>query len=245
MLNYKKIFVLLSVFTIAIYLNGCKSVEESFPSRNTSPLADTLALKIMQATNFDAWENTGAIQWEFPGGHKHLWDRKRNYAQVVWKKYRVIINLGTKEGRAWKEGVEVKGADLKELLESAWQYWANDSFWLNPFAKFFDEGTERSIVTTKKGNEGLLITYNSGGTTPGDSYLWLPDDNGLPYRGRMWVQIIPIKGFGISWEGWQDLETGARVATEHKLSFINLKLKNVKAATTLQELVGSDVFNEL
>ena len=233
------------IVVIITALSGCASVEKAFPTRDNSARADTLAQKIMNATGYEQWQQTGAIQWEFPGGHSHLWDKHRNYAKVEWKKHRVILDLGTKKGRAWKDGVEVQGDDLEKLLAEAWQFWANDSFWLNPFAKFFDNGVERSIVTTKSDEEALLVTYSSGGTTPGDSYLWVPDENGLPYEGRMWVQIIPIKGFTVSWESWQDLDTGSKVATEHKFAFINLKLSNVKAASTLEELVGSDVFSEL
>lgn len=52
-----------------------------------------------------------------------------------------------------------------------------------------------------------------------------------------WVQIIPVAGIEVTWEGWQELSTGAKVATEHEgggrlMTFIT----NVEGAETLEAL---------
>lgn len=46
--------------------------------------------------------------------------------------------------------------------------------------KVFDKGVERTLIKTKNNKDVLLVTYTSGGSTPGDSYLWLLDDNEKP-----------------------------------------------------------------
>jgi hypothetical protein len=49
-----------------------------------------------------------------------------------------------------------------------------------------DEGTTRSLVKNEDKTNGLLVSYASGGVTPGDAYLWKLDANGLPQSYKMW-----------------------------------------------------------
>ena len=97
-----------------------------------------------------------------------------------------------------------------------------------PF-KVFDKGTSRSIVTLEDGSEGLLVSYASGGTTPGDSYLWKLQANGFPESYQMWVGIIPIGGMEATWEDWQIMDSGCFLPTSHKLGPVTLFMGNVKA----------------
>ena len=130
------------------------------------------------------------------------------------------------------------------MLEKAWVFWCNDSFWLNPIAKLFDEGTRRSLVSVPDSGEGplrgLLVAYDSGGVTPGDAYLWLVGQDGLPRAWRMWTQILPLGGIEASWEGWQSLPNGARVATRHRLPIFTLELSDIRAAASAAELSGGE-----
>jgi hypothetical protein len=52
--------------------------------------------------------------------------------------------------------------------------------------KLRDPGTSRSIVMQDE-KEALMVTYTSG-STPGDSYVWILDEN-IP-AWRMWVSIV-------------------------------------------------------
>jgi len=182
-----------------------------------------------------AWDNTGVIQWSFPRGHDYVWDKKRHLTEVKWDNKKALIDLQKVEGKAWVDGAEVTGEAGKKLVKEAWGYWCNDSFWLNAPAKVFDGGTERSVVTLKDGSKGLLVTYKGGGATPGDSYLWMLDSNGLPTSYKMWTSIIPLGGVAATWSDWQTLPTGAKVATSHELSIggMSIPITNIKAATDL------------
>ncbi len=236
-----------SIFLAAslLLIMGCAGVDKAITEKDTGPHADSLAHKIMRATAFDAWQKTAIVGWTFAGQNKHIWDRQRNYSRVEWGKTIVIFSHTTKQGKAWKDGEPVEGEKLTELIDEAWNSWANDSFWLNPFDKLYDDGTERAYVKTEDGNDALLITYTSGGNTPGDSYLWITDETGLPIEVKMWVSIIPIKGIKFSWEDWQTLETGAKAAGLHKLSFVKLRLTDMKAAASINEFSEEDPFAEL
>jgi hypothetical protein len=84
------------------------------------------------------------------------------------------------------------------------------------------------LVKTENNKNAHLVTYTSGGTTPGDSYLWQFDDNGKPISYQMWVDILPINGLEATWENWIVTESGAQLPTFHKLVFLGLELTDIK-----------------
>ena len=89
--------------------------------------------------------------------------------------------------------------------------------------KVFDAGTERRIVNYKN-KDALLITYRSGGTTPGDSYLWILNEKFLPTSYKMWTSIIPICGISATWSDWKNTEAGIKLPTQHKLSLFGVEI---------------------
>ncbi|MEM1122258.1 MAG: hypothetical protein AAGJ18_17565 [Bacteroidota bacterium] len=211
-----------------------KVASESKPTGTTGPAADALANKVLAAINKPAWDTTGVIQWTFAGRNSFLWDKKRNLVKVNWEDNEALVVLDETTGKAYKNGVEVTGDEGDKLVKKAWASFCNDSFWLNAPAKVFDPGTERSIVDLPDGKKGLMITYKSGGVTPGDSYLWILDDNGLPTSYKMWVSIPIIPGgMEFTWEDWNTLSTGAKIATHHKSKVLEIPVTNIKAATDL------------
>ena len=102
-------------------------------------------------------------------------------------------------------------------------FFNNDSFWLVAPYKVFDLGTERRIVNYKN-KEALLITYTSGGTTPGDSYLWILDEKFFPTSYKMWTSIIPIGGVSATWSDWKKTDSGTLLPTKHILSLFGMEI---------------------
>ena len=223
------------------------SLHDPRPDGQPGPEADALARSMESAVNKEAWDRTGAVRWSFFGRHHYVWDRERDLVELRWGDSRALFRTSDQTGRAWHADIEQTGEDAKEALSAAHADWINDSFWLNPVVKFFDPGVERSLVKLEDGREALLVSYSSGGVTPGDAYLWIPGEDGLPEAWRMWVQIIPIGGIETSWEGWTELSTGAKVSTEHEgwgrmMTFIS----NVEGAASLEDLdVSADLFDPL
>ncbi len=240
----KTLLSTLTIALIALSLPSCKSVEKAFPDRNAGEAADTFALKMMQAVNVEAWNNTGAISWTFAGKNQHLWDRARSLAQVISGDTKVLLDIGKQEGLVWEKGERIEGEKKDKAVKKAWRNWANDSYWLNPVAKLFDEGVKRELVDNE-GKECLLVTYTSGGVTPGDSYLWIVNENYRPTAWKMWVEIIPVKGVETGWTNWKELSTGAWISATHEASVFTLEVTEVKAATTLTDLVDTDPFAPL
>lgn len=233
------IFVLL-LFLVAFYL----VINKPLPPATSGAEAERLAHQMMKAINHQAWDSTAAVMWTFGGKHNHLWDRERHYARVSWGRgYTAWLEINTLRGRVEKDGELITNEKNKaRLLQKAYKLWANDSFWLNPISKLYDEGVVRALVHYKSGKKALLVTYTSGGVTPGDSYLWKVDKNGLPYKWELWVKIVPIGGLSFSWEDWITTETGVKICTLHKSPVKTVRLTNVKTAFDLSDLIQMDEF---
>jgi len=230
--------IALAVAAGAAYLY---SRHTPLPEGTAGPDADAMARAFEAAVDAEAWARTGAVRWVFRGTHRHLWDRQRGLIEVRWDDIRVLRSLDGRYRRAYRAGAEVVGDDAAKLIDTAYRRWANDSFWLNPLVKLFDDGVERSVVTLDDGERALLVRYGRGGVTPGDAYLWLGGgEDGRPRAVRMWVSVIPVGGVEASWERWLTLSTGARVATHHDISGRKLELSEVEGATTLAALTGGD-----
>ena len=238
----KKIFKIIAII-IAVLIVGLFVLRfvlsEKIPKGEQGAAADALAQKMLTAINKPAWDSTGVVQWTFKGrgDHDFLWDRTRNWVQVKWDENEVFVVLDSLQGTAFQNGKRVEGKEADKLVETAWEFFANDSFWLNAPAKVFDKGTERRLVKLENGEDALLITYASGGVTPGDSYLWILNENGLPTSWKMWVKIIPVGGVPTVWKDWTTLETGAKVAQNHTIDLKGKKMEvaitNLKAAKDL------------
>jgi len=224
-------FALLLIIGIAIF---CIIIfSEKKPEGKSGNNADALAQKMLKSLNYDAFTKTKYFRWSFPRGHHYFFNQNTNQAIIKWDEHKVIMQLDTQEGQAFTdETLITDDAQRKALMDKAWSYWCNDSFWMFAPFKVFDPGTTRKIVE-EDGKEALLIEYKSGGVTPGDSYLWILDENYRPTGYKMWTSIIPVKGMYSSWENWEQ-HNGAYYATNHNMK-MELKMDNFLASDTLAD----------
>ncbi len=209
--------------------------NESEPVGTNSKDADIVAEKMMAAVNKAAWDTTGVIQWTFKGMHTFLWDKKRHLVKVTWGENEVLLNPNEISGIAFQNGRKLNEAEGDKLVKEAWKHFCNDGFWLNAVVKAFDPGTTRSLVDLPNGKKGLKVSYASGGVTPGDTYLWILDENYRPTSYKMWVKIIPVGGMEFTWEKWETLSTGALISTFHHSGVLDLDISNLKAAADLKD----------
>lgn len=231
-----KFLGILILFLFILALGAYVIYNEPLPEGKEGAEAQALVQKIKEAINQEAWDNTNFVEWSFMDMHHFVWDKKRHLVKVDWDDYQVLLDPNTITGVAYEEGEKITDQEeAQELLEQANGFFINDAFWLNAPAQI--EGKDRKLqaVTLEDGGKGLLITYLSGGVTPGDSYLWILDENGLPKAWKMWVEVIPIGGLETSWEDWKTLPTGAKVATNHDGGILNIKITNLKVYQTLAE----------
>ncbi len=209
------------IFCLGLYLN------EPLPEGESGIKADSLADEMLKSINIKGYDDLELIEWELPRGHRFKWFKNEKMVEVEWETYHVNLDTRTLLGNATSDGKELTGQELSNALNTAWQYFANDSFWLVAPFKVFDEGVRRTFVSTKEGN-GLLVTYTSGGVTPGDSYLWILDENNRPIKWKMWVKIIPIGGMEVSWTNWNQIN-GVWFSSEHQFSIpYSFEINNIK-----------------
>ncbi len=233
------LFLLLVIAAIAIRL----FVHEAEPVSTPSSAADVLTEKMFKAIDKPAWDSTAIISWNFGGRNKHLWDKTRHLGQVEWGSNKVLLNIQDITGKAFENGTEVTGEAAQALIKTAWDHFNNDSFWLNAPAKAMDGGTVRSIVKLGDGREGLKVQYTSGGTTPGDSYVWILDESGLPTSYKMWVKVIPVGGLEFGWSDYTTLYSGAKISQMHKSNIFDLPITEIKAGKTFADVgLSADPF---
>ncbi|MDE0772437.1 MAG: hypothetical protein OSB25_09590 [Salibacteraceae bacterium] len=225
-----KILLGLTVTVTAVLICLFFVYNEKLPEGKQSVEADELASKMLKAVHHEAYKQTRYLEWTFVGQHHYKWDKKQQLVAVEWDDFTVHLNIQNPDSSTvLVNDVEVNDDSRSEIIETAIGYFNNDSFWLSAPQKIFDPGTERRIVLLENGDKALLVSYTSGGNTPGDSYLWLLDESGLPSAFKIWVSIIPLGGVKATWESWITAESGALLPSNHKLLFLDISMGEVKA----------------
>jgi hypothetical protein len=201
-------------------------ISKRIPEGYSPQKADSLAVKVMQSLGKEAWDSTDYVSWSFPGGHHYEWFKSKDSVIVQWKEYRAEINLDNQSGVVYENDKLVANEKQAKLTQKAITFFNNDSFWLSAHFKMMDEGTSRELVDLKDDLKGLKVSYSSGGSTPGDTYLWIIKDN-LPIAWKMWVSIIPFGGVKTTWEDWKRTQNGVSIAMNHKLMFLNIRIQDL------------------
>jgi hypothetical protein len=203
--------------------------NEDLPIGQQGEQANVLAIKMLSALDYEAYKNTNYLEWTFKRRHHYQWQKNEKKCIVQWEDYKVNLDLSSySNSKVYVHNFEVQGEKATELIKQAINYFNNDSFWLVAPYKVFDKGVNRSLVKLKNGEDGLLVTYTSGGSTPGDSYLWHLDKNGKPTSFQMWTSLLPIDGLEASWTDWKTTESGAQLPTFHKMLILGLEMGDVK-----------------
>ena len=203
--------------------------NEPLPTGEEGQAADALAVKMLNVLNHDAYKATDYIEFTFKNRHHYKWFKSEHKCEVYWKNYTVILDTENHDNSKVIIGdQDYNGEDKHDLIHKAEAYFNNDTFWLVAPYKVFDAGVERRLVKTEDNKDALLITYTSGGSTPGDSYLWHFDKSGKPTSYQMWTSILPIDGLEATWNDWTTTESGAQLPTFHKLLILGLEMGEVK-----------------
>lgn len=228
----KKTFRIVSIVFLSLILLlfiGYLLMNEKLPEGEATPEANVMAEKMTEALNIAAWNETKYVSWTFRGTHHYEWDREARVVKVKWDDHEVMLSPDTQSGVVANSQTDYSPAQFEELVNTALEFFNNDSFWLYAPFKVFDPGVQRSIVTFKDGTKGLKVTYTSGGSTPGDSYVWILGDDYKPVAVKMWAAILPLGGMEFTWSNYKTLTSGAMVAQDHQfMGAMNIEVTNIK-----------------
>lgn len=198
------------------------------PSGETGQAADELAHQMLEAINHNAFTQAQEIHWTFREAHHYEWFPQAHTVKVQWDQYKVELQTRSpQQSIAYKGDTKLTGEAKAEAIAQAEKRFNNDSFWLVAPHKVFDPGTTRQLVKDN-GQQKLLVTYTSGGTTPGDSYLWTLNEHHVPVRMQLWVSIIPLDGIEAQWLNWQPTNGGFPLPQERRLWGLKIPISNVK-----------------
>ena len=243
----KKIFNFIGILLLLLIVTGSLFYfinNEPLPEGKKGKDADALAIKMLNALDGNAFENTEILKWSFRNEHNYTWNKQENIVHISWDQYKVTLH--TKQTAKSELYIDGKLSNNQELINRAQNFFNNDSFWLIAHYKIFDPGTERRIVKHNN-KDALLITYTSGGSTPGDSYLWILDDNYLPTSFKMWASIIPIGGVSATWSNLKNTKSGIKLPTKHTLSLFGLEIPmgNVRAYNEKADELAHKILNAI
>lgn len=211
------------------------------PRGNPGAEAEKLTRQIQSATGNEAFLNTAAVSFVFNERNTyHLRDRIRDLVEVRFEEtgpalsepvpVRVQYSNQSRRFMVWENEKLIhkpgrKASDrARYLFQKALEYHTNDYFWLHPFAQITNPGTVRSLA--KDGS--LIVTFEAGGLTPGDTYQIYTNKQGLPVKWKMWVQAVPAAGMEVSFEDWTVTDTGFKVSRMHKSFNRAMELSQIK-----------------
>src|SRR5688572_16385468 len=164
--------------------------------------ADSVAQRAIDMLAGPAWEDARYLAFTFNveregknvASWAQRWDRFTGDYRVSGKTrdsddVLVVMNVNTREGKAWKNGQPV--ADPKDLLTLGYRRFINDTYWLLMGFKSFDPGVSREYAGEKTDAAGRVydvvrFSFDKVGLTPGDVYwMWVNRDTGLVDQWHM------------------------------------------------------------
>ncbi len=188
-------------------------INEPAPSGTQGEQAEMIADDMLEAINKKGYDSLKYIEFTFKGIHSYQWNKEMNNVTVSWEENEVFLDLN------------VSPEEYTLLEFKAYKYFINDSFWLVAPFKIRDPGVVRSSIDMVEG-QGLLVTYTSGGVTPGDSYLWILDDNSVPMAWKLWTSNVPIGGVRFTWDNWVE-KNGVLFSTLHESMILDLPITDL------------------
>ena len=90
--------------------------HEDLPIGSNPEQADVLAHKMLNALDYEAFENTNYIEWMFKKRRFYKWKKDKQICSVYWKDYKVDLNLNSPDlHKAYVHSFNVEGEIGQEL----------------------------------------------------------------------------------------------------------------------------------
>jgi hypothetical protein len=184
--------------------------------------ADALGHQLIAALGGEtAWEKARQFQFDFVverdgtaiARFAHAWDRytgdyRLTGTDKTGAPYAVYFNVNTRQGKVIVNGRPVEGEPAVEQLQSAYERFINDTYWLLAPWKVFDPGVNRALDGEKPCPQGgvcdiLKLTFGENvGLTPRDAYwLWITKEG---HRMVAWQYVLNGAAEPPTMAAWND-----------------------------------------
>ena len=173
----------------------------------------------------EAWNKTRYLRFDFAVDRDgktvmrraHTWDKwtGRYRLEATTREgdpYLVLLNIGSKDGRAWLKGSELQGDEARKYLEQGYAAWVNDTYWLLMPYKMKDPGVALALdgEATKGGEtwDKLRLTFDNVGLTPKDKYwAYVSRKTGLVDRWDYVLKGESKPPTTFTWQNWKKYGT--------------------------------------
>jgi uncharacterized protein DUF6503 len=210
-----------TLLLLAAALAASPGLAQAPPAAQEDARAHQIAGQVMNALGGrQAWDAAHYVRFTFAGRRTHLWDKYTGRHRVEGqtkegKNYVAIEDLNTKEGRAWLDGRELVGDELKEMLQNAYGAWVNDTYWLLMPYKLEDPGVRLSYAGEEtidgRAYDKLHLAFDHVGLTPGDEYwAYINKDTHLMDRWAFHLESMKADEPPSPWD-WQGWEKYGRI----------------------------------
>jgi hypothetical protein len=139
-----------------------------------------------------AFDKTRFLYWEF-ADHSHSWDRQTGDYRVEYRQsinlIVVLMNLKTRKGKAFLNGLEMPVSSQPEWIEAARGWFLDDSFWLLNVMLTLQKGVHREYVGIQE----------VGGKAYPTLHAWSDDPQGPIPKGHYWYYIDPQSHLPVAW----------------------------------------------
>jgi hypothetical protein len=187
---------------------------------HVSPDSDEKAIEIAQAVvermgGWESWDATRQVRWKFFGRRVHYWDRWSGDSRIEWPTDEgdvlLLMNVNTRQGRAWIDGEALGGEALEEWLQKGHEAWINDSYWMFMPYKLLDPGVTLKHAGEHRMEDGrpcdvLELTFADGvGYTPQNRYrVFVARDTRFVEAWAFYTNATDDEPqFTLPWENWQ------------------------------------------
>src|SRR2546430_6874567 len=169
------------------------------PAATAEPSVEALVQRAFDIHAGPAWEKARYFAFTFnlyrdgklAASFPQRWDRLSGDYRVSGtdpqgKKFELIMDVNSKQGKAWVDGASVSGDKRAEMLALAFRRFQNDTHWLLMPLTMRDANVRRTFETTREDAcnhswDLVRLRYDlSSGLNPADIYwAWINRDTGM------------------------------------------------------------------
>lgn len=204
----RTIFSGLAVVVLVLSIEPCP--VEAQTDRTARRLAEAT---IDQMGGLKSWNDHRFVVWDI-FGESHYWDKWNGDFRWQRDSLLVLMNIQTKQGKAFVNGKEVRDpVRSMQLVNRGYERWVNNSYWLLMPYKLLDPGVDLHYVGIDTADGGQVsdvidLTFNNVGLTPNNRFrVFIDKKSGMICQWEYFKNRDDKEpGFIRPWNQWEEYD---------------------------------------